>query len=62
VGYISSGVQEELSKISAALEKEKQAHEDTRAALKKAKEAAHRVRMTLPEGHLDGPDMIGEWE
>ena len=38
-----SGVQAELTNLSGALEKEKQGHEDTRAALKKAKDAAHKV-------------------
>ncbi len=39
-----SGVQAELTNLSGTLEKEKQAHEDTRTALKKAKEAAHRAK------------------
>lgn len=38
-----SGAQAELANLSAGLEREKQAHEDTRAALKRAKEVAHKV-------------------
>lgn len=39
-----SGVQAELANLSAALERERQAHEDTRAALKRAKEVAHKAK------------------
>jgi hypothetical protein len=38
-----SGAQAELANLSAALERERQAHEDTRAALRKAKEVVHKV-------------------
>ncbi len=39
-----SGAQAEMANLSAALERERQAHEDTRAALRRAKEGAHKVR------------------
>lgn len=39
-----SGVQAELANLSAALERERQAHEDTRGAWKKARDGAQRAK------------------
>lgn len=49
-----SGAQAELTNLSAALERERQAHEDTRAAWRKAKEMAHKVCMWRADGWMDG--------
>jgi hypothetical protein len=52
LAFTHGEVQAELGKISAALEKERQGHEDTRTALRKAKEAVQKACWTFSRGSV----------